>query len=162
VPLAVALAGFPVASFSFLGFLPRTSRERRALLERTAFAGHALVAFESPHRLRAALADLTAVCGERRVAVSRELSKLHEEIFRGTAGEALEHFAEPRGEIVLVVEAAEVGTGTREQEETESLAAFLRGRAAAGDTARDAVAAAVARFGVGRRAAYAEWQRLTG
>jgi len=95
VPLAVAVAGFPITSFTYLGFLPHRSAERRKLLAANGWSGHTLVGFETPHRVLASLRDLEAVLGDRRLAVCRELSKLHEEVFRGSAATAIEHFSTP-------------------------------------------------------------------
>lgn len=159
VPLAVAVSGFPWRAFSCLGFLPHAAGERRALLREQAASGNLLVAFETPHRLRAALDDLAALFGERPLAVCRELTKLHEEVFRGTAAEALAHFTEPRGEITLVIAAA-AHTAYDEATDEPALHAFLVERLAAGSSARDAVAAAMARFGLSRRAAYTAWEQV--
>ncbi|HLZ70340.1 MAG TPA: 16S rRNA (cytidine(1402)-2'-O)-methyltransferase [Dehalococcoidia bacterium] len=158
VPLAVAVSGFAWRAFSFLGFLPHAAGERRALLRDQAADGNLLIAFETPHRLRAALADIAAVLGERPIAVCRELTKLHEEVFRGTAAAALAHFVAPRGEITLVIAGIE-RNAAGEGEDAAALQGFLAERVAVGSSARDAVAAAMARFGVSRRAAYAAWER---
>lgn len=158
VPLAVAVSGFPWRAFSFLGFLPHAAGERRALLREQGASGNLLVAFETPHRLRAALEDIAALFGGRQIAVCRELTKLHEEVFRGTAAEALAQFVEPRGEITLVIAAAGRGAPGEVADEV-ALHAFLAERLAAGVSARDAVAAAMARFGLSRRAAYAAWEQ---
>ncbi len=102
---ALAVSGLPSDSFLYLGYLPRRSVERRQLLESVASLSYTLIFLETPHRLLAALADLQSVLGERQIAVARELTKIHEEVVRGTLGEARAHFAaqEPRGEFVLVV-----------------------------------------------------------
>lgn len=159
VPLAVALAGFPVQSFTYLGFLPHRRGERRRLLQANAQSGHALVAFETPHRLRESLADIDALLGQRPLAVCRELTKLHEEVVRGTADEALARFAEPRGEFTLVIAAGETRANAVSDAE---LVVFLDDQRSAGVTARDAIAAAIARFGVSRRQAYEVWQSGSG
>jgi 16S rRNA (cytidine1402-2'-O)-methyltransferase len=153
VPLAVALSGFAGGSFTFLGFLPHGAGDRRGLLRREGGSGHALVCFETPHRLRAALADIAETLGARPLCVCRELTKQYEEVFRGTAAEALAHFPEPRGEFTLVIEGIAAATTV-----TDGLAKFLDAQRATGATARDAVAAAQARFGVARRLAYAAWE----
>jgi len=105
VPVALVASGLPPARYLFTGFLPRKRAERARLL---AGAPETLVAFESPGRLGATLEMLAAEDPERRVAVCRELTKLHEEVLRGTAAELAEHFRgrRTRGEIVLVVAAA--------------------------------------------------------
>lgn len=102
VPVALAASGLPVASWRFVGFLPRKRGQRERLL---ADAPETLVAFESPHRLAATLQLLAALDPERPAAVCRELTKLHEEVARGSAAELAEHYRErpPKGEIVLVI-----------------------------------------------------------
>ena len=105
-PLAALVAsGLPTDAFLYLGYLPRRAGERRALLERYSSFTHTIVFLESPHRLIASLADIESVLGARPLAVARELTKLYEEIFRGCAREAIDHFSgQPvRGEITLVV-----------------------------------------------------------
>ena len=98
---ALVASGLPADSFVFLGFLPRRGRERKEVLDREGREGSTFVIYESPHRLVKTLAELPP---EASVAVCRELTKLHEEVFRGTAAEAAERYAEgTRGEIVLVV-----------------------------------------------------------
>ncbi len=99
---ALVVSGLPATTWRFVGFLPRKRGELETLFRG---AQETLVAFESPRRLGAALAALAAVDPERAVAVCRELTKLHEEIVRGTAAELAERYAaeEPRGEIVVVV-----------------------------------------------------------
>ncbi|MDO7883217.1 16S rRNA (cytidine(1402)-2'-O)-methyltransferase [Antiquaquibacter soli] len=103
---ALAVSGLPTDRFVFEGFLPR--KGRAAHLRSLAAEPRTLVFFESPHRIADALADVAAEFGpDRRVAVCRELTKLHEEVARGTAAELAERFAEgTRGEICLVVEGA--------------------------------------------------------
>jgi 16S rRNA (cytidine1402-2'-O)-methyltransferase len=104
VTAAIAASGAPADRFAFAGFLPRKAAERAALLARTDALGWPLVAFESPQRLPGVLAGLAAADPARRVAVCRELSKLHEETLTGTAAEVAERFAGgARGEITLVL-----------------------------------------------------------
>lgn len=101
VMTALVVSGLAADTVVFTGFPPRKGRERTGLLERIAREPATFVLFESPHRLAKTLSDLP---GETPVAVCRELTKLHEEVFRGTAGEAAEHYAGgAKGEIVLVV-----------------------------------------------------------
>ena len=105
---ALVVSGLPTDGFLYLGFLPRRRKQRRQLLASVAGERHTLVAFEAPHRLHASLADLKAVLGDRRIAIARELTKLHEEVWRGSVSQALAHFEEnpPRGEFTLVIEGA--------------------------------------------------------
>jgi 16S rRNA (cytidine1402-2'-O)-methyltransferase len=107
--LLAALVGSGIAAdtFTFLGFPPRKGPERVELLEEIAASPRASVLYESPNRVARLLADLAEACGPaRRVAVARELTKMHEEFVRGTLAEAAAHFAdrEVLGEIVVVVE----------------------------------------------------------
>jgi 16S rRNA (cytidine1402-2'-O)-methyltransferase len=98
---ALVASGLPADTVIFFGFLPRKGRERTELLARVFKEKATFVLFESPHRLSKTLGEIP---GEAPVAVCRELTKLHEEIFRGTAAEAAQRFTEgARGEIVLVV-----------------------------------------------------------
>jgi 16S rRNA (cytidine1402-2'-O)-methyltransferase len=105
VSAALSVAGLPAGRFLFLGFLPRKRGARRSLLDSVAGSPFALVAYESPHRLLDALADIDRVLGARPVAAACELTKLYEEVRRGTAAELLASFAEqgPRGEYTLVI-----------------------------------------------------------
>jgi 16S rRNA (cytidine1402-2'-O)-methyltransferase len=105
VSTALVASGLPTERWRFVGFLPRKRAERESLLEHIE---ETLVAFESPRRLAATLAQLAECDPDRPLAVCRELTKLHEEIRRGAAAELAEYYAEnaPRGEVVLVVGAA--------------------------------------------------------
>lgn len=152
VAAAVAASGLAAREFTFTGFLPRRSKGRRDLFERLGKEPGAIVFFESPHRLRAALADLATALGDRRIAVCRELTKLYEEIFRGTAAEALEHFDAPRGEFTVVVEGG--GAAPGEVPEPE-LRAALRKLREGGLSARDAAAQVAEETGMPKRRVYA-------
>jgi 16S rRNA (cytidine1402-2'-O)-methyltransferase len=108
VETALVASGLAGERFAFVGFLPRRAGELIALWRESAGWGMAVVAFESPARLPATLRSLAAVDPGRPVAVARELTKLHEEVVRGTAAEVAERFSEPpRGEITLVLGSAE-------------------------------------------------------
>jgi 16S rRNA (cytidine1402-2'-O)-methyltransferase len=103
---ALVASGLPTHAFCFLGFLPRTAPARRKLFAQHVQSETTLVVFESPHRVLAALRDVVASLGpDRPVAIGRELTKRFEEVFRGTAAEALAHFEQnaPRGEFTLVI-----------------------------------------------------------
>lgn len=110
---ALSVAGIPAERFIFLGFLPRGKGARRSLLASVADRPFALVAYEAPHRLLGTLADLADLFGERPMAVTCELTKLYEEVQRGTAAELLAHFREerPRGEFALVIGGPDDGEG---------------------------------------------------
>jgi len=106
---ALVASGLPTDSFVYLGFLPRKDAERAALLASLAEERRTLVAYESPHRLLDTLTAIELTLGDRRVAVARELTKMFEEIYRGTASQAREHFTARgvAGEITLVIAGAD-------------------------------------------------------
>ncbi len=104
VVTALAVSGLPTDQFLYVGFLPRRKGQRQRILSSIAEERRTIVAFETPHRLSEALEDIEAILGNRRISVCRELTKVHEEIFRGRVSQAREHFIEPRGEFTLVVE----------------------------------------------------------
>ena len=107
VTAARSLAGFAGPGFLFLGYLPRKAGEQRRLFEGLRDAARPTVAFESPHRVLKSLAVLAEVLPERQVAVSRELTKLHEEVLRGTPAELLAALdGRARGEFTLVISGA--------------------------------------------------------
>ncbi len=103
IMVALSVSGFYADQFVSHGFLSSSGAKRRRLLRGIAADARAAVFFETPHRLRDALADIAAILEGRQIVVCREMTKLHEEIWRGTAEDALRHFQEPRGEFVIVV-----------------------------------------------------------
>jgi 16S rRNA (cytidine1402-2'-O)-methyltransferase len=104
VATALSISGFTGDGFVFLGYLPRKPGELRRFFEGLREADRPTVVFESPFRVRRALAALAETLPERRVALARELTKVHEEVLRGTAAEVLAALGEPvRGEITLVI-----------------------------------------------------------
>jgi len=153
VVAALAASGLDSRRFHYLGFLPRQSGPRRKALATAAGSGATLVVYESPHRVRATLIDALEALGDRRTAVCRELTKLHEEIWRGTISAAIEHFAEPRGEFTLVIEG---GLPSAQPEHPAVVAAELRRTKTA---AKTAVAELMRRCRLSRRDAYALWHR---
>ncbi|MYB77189.1 MAG: 16S rRNA (cytidine(1402)-2'-O)-methyltransferase [Chloroflexi bacterium] len=107
---AVSIAGFPGSMFCFLGFLPGRSSRRKHLLESVADLPFSLVIYASPYRVLEDLETCRACLGDREVVVARELTKVHEEVLRGTIAETIAHFTEvqPRGEFTLVVRGVSV------------------------------------------------------
>jgi 16S rRNA (cytidine1402-2'-O)-methyltransferase len=148
VTTALVASGLPADRWLFAGFLPRKRAELTRLLAHTA---ETLVAFESPRRLAGTLRALADLDAQRPAAVCRELTKLHEEVRRGSAAELAEHFEAnaPRGEIVLVVGAAPAEAGSREL----ALAA-LRDLTDAGARARPAATVVARLTGVGANELY--------
>ncbi len=110
---ALVASGLPTREFTFLGFLPKKSGERRRRLAALIEEGRTIVVYESPYRVDDTLADLAAVAPGARVAVARELTKLHEEFVRGTAPEVAARYAaqRPKGEITIVIAPAEATEG---------------------------------------------------
>jgi 16S rRNA (cytidine1402-2'-O)-methyltransferase len=106
---ALAVSGLPTDAFLYLGYLPRKTSERREILRKVANQRYTLIFLESPHRLLAALSDIQSTLGDRSIVVARELTKVHEEIWRGSITDAIEQFTKsgPRGEFTLVVEGME-------------------------------------------------------
>jgi len=155
LPAAIAVAGLPANQFVYLGFLPRKKGERRHLLQEMAGEQRTLVALEAPHRLLASLKDVSEIMGERRLAVCRELTKLHEEVFRGSVTQAIAHFSQPRGEFTLVIEGrpTQGGAGTV----TDSARQELRRLRAEGMPAKEAVARLAGTTGLPKRLLYRAW-----
>ena len=104
---ALAASGLPADQFVYLGFLPRKKGEKRRLLASVGEEPRTIVCFESPYRIVDSLQAMLETLGDRNVAVCRELTKLHEEVFRSTLSEAVGHFNKPRGEFTIVIH----GTG---------------------------------------------------
>jgi 16S rRNA (cytidine1402-2'-O)-methyltransferase len=150
---ALVVSGLATGRFCFEGFLPRRGPARAERIAELAGEERTIVVYEAPHRAARTLADLAEAFGpQRRVAVARELTKLHEEVWRGSLGDAAAATAEtpPRGELVFVVEGAPppppVPQGSLEGAIAEELAA--------GATVKDAAVTVSRRFGVSRRVAY--------
>ncbi len=128
-PLAALVAsGQPTDAFLYLGYLPRKTPERKALLERLADLPYTLIFLEAPHRLNESLEDLTAVLGDREIAIARELTKVHEQIWRGTLVQSKAYFKDhqPRGEFTLVLSGA-AAQDTGRWSEAHLLSALLAG-----------------------------------
>ena len=150
---ALVASGLPAAAFSFVGFLPRRAGERARRLAELAPRSETLVLFESPRRLGALHAELEAAFGPRRACVAREVTKLHEEIARGTLAELAARFAAgARGEVTVVVEGAARAAVAADD---ASLRERVRAGLAAGLSARDLAAQLARETGTPRRALYA-------
>jgi 16S rRNA (cytidine1402-2'-O)-methyltransferase len=148
---ALVVSGLPTRGFTFLGFLPRRAGERSRALARVRAAPETLVIFESPRRLAGTLRELGAALGPRRACVARELTKLHEEVARGTLGELAARFAEgARGEVVVVIEGAREAPAAR----IEDIEGEIRTRLARGERPREIAAALAPAAGRSRRELY--------
>lgn len=116
---ALVASGLPSDRFVFEGFLPAKSKDRLTYLERLSRETHTLIFYEAPHRLRQTLQDLATILGtDRAIGLARELTKLHEEIWRGSIHEAIDYYThkEPQGEYTLVVSGAELCQPTLSEE----------------------------------------------
>lgn len=151
---ALVASGLPTDSFVFLGFLPKKDRARRELLASLKADPRTLIAYESPNRLVDALQDCAAIFGERPVCVARELTKIHEEFFRGMAAAAAQHYRAnpPRGEIVLLIGGA--ANAPPETWDEAAVQSALSEALAGGQSLRDAAPHIAALSGWDRRAVY--------
>jgi 16S rRNA (cytidine1402-2'-O)-methyltransferase len=154
VPTALVSAGLPADRFAFVGFL---ARGKKQLVQQIAVfdgTGAAVVAFESPRRLKASLAVVGSRWPHRRLAVCRELTKMHEQVLRGTADEVKAALAEPvRGEIALVLEPAEDRSRGGAESAEEIAAAWPRGRGGPAEERARAALTELLRLGVGTKKA---------
>lgn len=130
---ALSISGFSGDQFLFLGFPPRKTADRKALFNEHSSFPAPIVLFESPHRVKDTLKDIANSMPERQIAVCREMTKIHEEVFRGSAIEALQRFDTPRGEFALVIAPGEkISSEIPDEEINTSIKAHrkdgLRGR----------------------------------
>ena len=156
ITTALAVSGLPTERFIYIGFLPRKASSRRHLLESVANERGTIIALETPHRLLAALNDILLLLGDRRIAVCRELTKFHEEVFQGKISQAIEHFTAPRGEFTLVIE------GRKEEEKpqlTEDIERRLHHMRLSGITAKAAIAEIAGETGLSKKELYRAWLR---
>jgi 16S rRNA (cytidine1402-2'-O)-methyltransferase len=149
---ALVISGLPTSRYVFEGFLPRTGRDRTARLAEIGAEPRTVVLYEAPHRIARTLDDLAAACGpDRAIAVCRELTKLYEQVLRGTVAAVRRELGEPRGEYVVVV-AGKPADDTPVGD--ESVRAALRAAIAGGASKRDAAASVASELGVPRNHAY--------
>jgi 16S rRNA (cytidine1402-2'-O)-methyltransferase len=149
--VAATISGLPTDRIAFDGFLPRSGAERRERLTEVARERRTTVLYEAPHRLEKTLVDLASVCGDdRRVALTRELTKMHEEVWRGSLAEAVKHSQSvaPRGEYAIVIAPA---LNSEVEVTDEEIVRELAARTANGLSKRDAIDEVTAAFGVARK-----------
>jgi len=157
VVTALAAAGLPSDRFCFLGFMPRKSSDRRRALVAAAREKSTLVLYEAPHRLKETFRDIISVLGNRRCAVCREMTKLHEEVFRGTLEAAESHFSQPRGEFTLVIEGYR---GVAEPVSVEQASGMVSELRRSGVPAKEALGTLVEQTGFSRRELYRIWLKI--
>ncbi|MEX0848114.1 MAG: 16S rRNA (cytidine(1402)-2'-O)-methyltransferase, partial [Ilumatobacteraceae bacterium] len=148
--MALVISGFDTTRFVFEGFVPRSGSDRTRRLADVATERRTTILYEAPHRVARTITDLVTHCGpDRRVVLARELTKLHEEVWRGTLAEATVHLAErePRGEYVLILEAAPAG----EPADDDAITRALQRAMADGDSRKAAIATVTAALGVAKR-----------
>jgi 16S rRNA (cytidine1402-2'-O)-methyltransferase len=154
---ALVVSGLATQPFVFLGFPPAKGAERRRFFEKNQAIEMTLILYESPVRLEKTLKEMAEGWGDRKLAIARELTKIHEEVFRGKISEALLHFAgEVRGEIVLAVEGAERGTQAQLEggESAGSWKEELEALLAGGVSSKEAAQMVARRFVLPRRMIY--------
>ena len=162
---ALVASGIEAERFTFLGFPPRKGPERAELLDEVAASPRASVLYESPNRVAALLEDLAAACGgDRRVAVARELTKLHEEFVRGTLAEAAARFAgrEVLGEIVVVVAGRPRDEAAEGEVDALAARAIAQALLARGETPSGVAKELRRRLGIARNEAYRIAQEAAG
>ncbi len=151
IPALVA-SGLPTDSFIYVGFLSRKAGDRTRALEALKFERRTMIFYEAPHRVRATLGDMLAVFGDRSICVARELTKVHEEIWRGSISGALQRFgAEALGEFVLVV----AGAPEAERWGEDRVRAALQAEVGHGTSASEAARRVAEASGWNKRAVYA-------
>ncbi|MDD5083282.1 MAG: 16S rRNA (cytidine(1402)-2'-O)-methyltransferase [Dehalococcoidales bacterium] len=153
---ALVVSGLPTDRFTYIGFLPHRPGGRRLLLGSVANEPGTIVALESPHRLLDALNEVLLVLGDRRIAVCRELTKIYEEVFRGTINQAIAHFSEPRGEFTLVIEGRKGPT----TQLTDAIEKRLRKMRLGGIPAKEAIAQIAAEESLPKKELYRIWIKL--
>jgi 16S rRNA (cytidine1402-2'-O)-methyltransferase len=154
---SLVISGLPTSSFIYLGFLPHRAGERRRYLKSVSQETRTLVFFESPHRLSDSLQDMLEIFGDRQAAVCRELTKLHEETFRGKLSSAIQHFASPRGEFTLIIEGLVNGEKPESDPGAEQQ---LRKLAQLGLKAREAIDQVMAESKLSRKELYQIWLKI--
>ena len=151
--MALVISGFETGRFVFEGFLPRSGRERTERIAEVAAERRTVVLYEAPHRVARTVRDLAVACGtERRVALTRELTKLHEEAWRGTLAEAEQHLAEgePRGEYVGVLDGAPAEAAA----DDAAILGLLQTELQGGVDRRTAIATVMSATGAAKRRVY--------
>ena len=150
---ALAISGLPTSRFSFEGFLSVTRKQRKAHLDEIKDLKHTLIFYEAPHKLKNTLDDLYEALGDRRISLCRELTKIHEEVIRGTISEMTAYYSEntPKGEYVLVIE------GAKEEEpvcDRDSALEYARRRISEGVKTSEACKEAAKKYGCSKSEIY--------
>lgn len=157
ITASLTSSGISITPFLFVGFLPRQKSKRRIALQNIHFLQYTLVIFEAPHRLTKTLEDMLDILGNRNISISRELTKIHEEIFRDSISNAISFFSNPRGEFTIVVEPSSTKPSLPNDSDVSDLLQILRDE---GLRAREAVNEVVKTHGGSRKEIYKMWHQL--
>lgn len=160
VTSSISISGFQSDSFIYLGFLPRKRSDRKNMLGLIGTQSWPVIFFEAPHRIKSALEDVLDVLGNRRIIVCRELSKIHEESFRGYVTEAIDYFDVPRGEFTIVVDGGSGVISVSENEYSQDYQEILELCSSLRDDGirvKEAVSLIVDKTGISRKQAYSMW-----
>ena len=158
---ALCMSGLDTSRFSFEGFLSVTKKQRDEHLDEIKDFSRTLIFYEAPHKLKNTLDDLYRVLGNRQIALCRELTKIHEEVIKGTISEMIERYKEltPRGEYVLVIAGKsreQLKAEARKQWENMSVAEHVQMYMSQGMDKKEAMKAAAKDRGVSKRDIYQE------
>ena len=158
VTAALSVSGFRASSFVFVGFLPRARSQRKKFLQTITTEKRTLIVFEAPHRMRSTIEDINEAFGNRRISVSRELTKLHEETFQGSPSEALNYFQKPKGEFTLIIEGSKTDPNPVSDETMMEELRYLRSQ---GLTAKDAAIRLNDLLNIPKNRVYKLWLKLS-
>jgi 16S rRNA (cytidine1402-2'-O)-methyltransferase len=164
---ALVASGLQTSSFVFQGFLPRKSKDRQEHIRELISEERTIILYEAPHRFLDTLKDIFDILGERHICVARELTKIHEEFYRGTLSQAIEEFSEtPKGEMVLILEGASRQTPVPEESllegrMDEALVEAVDGLLREGMSVKDATREVAREFNLSRRQVYNIYHRAT-
>jgi len=161
---ALIVSGLPTGRFTFEGFLTVNKRGRSEMLESLKNEQRTMIFYEAPHKLMATLKDMYSAFGERRISLCRELTKVHEEIYRTTLSEAINHYTEnpPRGEFVLILEGKSAKEAIEEKEalwNKLSISEHIEMYVKQGMDEKEALKKAAKDRGVSKRDLYNEYKR---
>ena len=156
IPTALAISGLPIDNWRFLGFLPRKRSDKQKLLKSIVTEHSTLIFFDAPHRLRSSLSEILNIMGDRQITVCRELTKFHEEIFRGLVSHALRHFDSPRGEFTIVLAGSPNIKYTNFQDDVSASKLIIK-LLKDGAKAREVTTEVAQQFEISRSKAYRLW-----
>jgi len=157
------LSGLPTRRFAFEGFLSVNKRHRNEHLKSVAKDTHTLIFYEAPHKLKYTLQDMLSIFGDRKIALVRELTKLHEEVIRTTLSEAVLKYEseKPRGEYVIVIEGSSEPEEEENAWESMSITEHVESYISAGKSSKDAIKQVASDRGMAKRDVYDEYHGIS-